>query len=176
MAAPAGRPRPLTAWTELTGLDAPADVVAGLTPSDWRAEVVAGLAEAAAVQHDPAWASALLRVVEPAGSGQLLEVVPPDARGALVVDLLREHAALRLDLLSAVPRPWPSALARYVLPRVAGRPLDDWESRALAGLVARRSPTHLYTEAAHTAPDHPTYQRAVLDVLRTRHDMLEELR
>ena len=167
---------PLTAWTELTGLDSPADVVAGLTESDWRAEVVAGLAEAAAVQHDPAWASALLRVVEPAGSGPLLEVVPPDARGALVVDLLREHAALRLDLLSAVPRPWPSALARYVLPRVAGRALDDWESRALAELVARRSPTHLCTEAAHTAPNHPTYQRAVVDVLRTRHDMLEELR
>ena len=167
---------PLTAWTELTGADTPADVLTRLTGSDWRGEVVAGLAEAAVVQRDPTWAAALLRVVDPAESGPLLAVVPPADRAELVVGLLRERSALRLDLLAAVPRPWPEALARYVLPRVAGRALDDWEGRELARLTARRSPSRLHAEAVRLAPDHPTYQRAVVDVLRARHDMLEELR
>ncbi|GAB3972486.1 hypothetical protein GCM10029978_049700 [Actinoallomurus acanthiterrae] len=185
---------PLATWTGRFGavpewvVRLPVVVDGSREPDAGRArDVHLGWARAAARQRDAAWARALLAgdvvLGEVTTLADLLDVLPTVERDDAAAEAVRriEGHADRLTVLERVPGPWGGALADAVttalataaadpdgerfpvdLARLAGERLTPATAPRLAGLVRRHSACRPLSELA--------------DVLRFRHDMLEELR
>ncbi|MEV5707415.1 hypothetical protein AB0K82_20020, partial [Actinoallomurus sp. NPDC052274] len=190
---------PLSTWTERFGL--PPSRVAALpivappmtagarsAPDEHgRRDVHLGWARAAARQRDAAWARALLAgdVVLgdlPALTG-LLDVLPHAEREDHAATAARriEGRADRLTVLERVPGPWTGPLAD-VMTTALGDALADFAAGRLPADLCRLAGERLAPATAprigELARRHPGHRplSELADVLRFRHDMLEELR
>ncbi|MEU4557993.1 SWIM zinc finger family protein [Actinoplanes sp. NPDC023936] len=177
---------PLATWT---GLD-PDEWVRVARGHDWATPLLHGWAKAAILQHDPAWASALLA----AAAGALREsvrwdlhlVLPPDHLARLAAEALRTEDGSAHRLLTLHPGPWPDRLAVVVLETVAARARTDrhtWQLGELCRTAALAMPPGYADLAGRLATEldqslDPSRVRPVADLARTltfRNEMLQEL-
>jgi hypothetical protein len=115
----------------------------------------AGLAAAAATQHDTGWALALLATTDTKDShpmaAALLGVLPADQRNRWLAGELAGRGKpdpQLLALLESCPPPWSVELGRVALDAVRrGRKGLGWRIHSLCGLIARRLPVELADEA-----------------------------
>jgi hypothetical protein len=159
---------PLSTW----GTDDPARFL-GLSMADgWREVVLRGLARAASVGRDPAWAGALIdALLATPGARErpddmllvesLYSALPPDELVNRAIDALRgdgpRRAGRRRDapgvdhLLELCPRPWPEPLVEAVFAALEGyadRAVPSWRIAELCQLAAVRLPASAAGRAA----------------------------
>ncbi|HEU4426523.1 MAG TPA: hypothetical protein VFR67_28635, partial [Pilimelia sp.] len=162
-----------------------------------------GLARAAAIQRDGAWAAALADplTADVAGQGRpddrllleaLYDALPPDdlavrATGALARGLAGATAVGIEHVLALCPRPWPPAVVEAVLQALEeqlGHRSGGWRVAALCELAALRLPadiapraTALVERLRAVRPHDPgvAVVERLATTLRFRHDMLREL-
>ncbi|MCO5999475.1 DUF5691 domain-containing protein [Actinoallomurus rhizosphaericola] len=181
---------PPSTWTALFGL--PPERVAALpvttgarpTPDEHvRRDVHLGWARAAARQRDAAWARTLLAGDVVLGDvpvlADLLDVLPVADREDHAADAVRrieDHAA-RLTVLERVPGPWAGALADVTIAALAD-PAPGRFPADLCRLAGERLAPAVAPRLDELARRHPGHRPLgeLADVLRFRHDMLEELR
>ncbi|GAA4623873.1 hypothetical protein GCM10023196_021820 [Actinoallomurus vinaceus] len=149
-------------------------------------DVHLGWARAAARQRDAAWARALLLgdvvLGEATTLADLLDVLPAAERDGAAAESARRimgHAD-RLTVLERVPGPWAGALAAAVTTTLAAAAADPDGGRFpvdLARLAGERLAPATAPSLADLARRHPACRplSELADVLRFRHDMLEEL-
>jgi hypothetical protein len=160
-------------------------MVAAAPLQTWSPEMVEGAetllrqawARAAVRQRNAEWAEALLHVddvEEPA----LLDALPPGRARAVATDWVTRLGLTPpvLGALPHVPDPWGPELSRAVVTRLAeavARPRPDAAVRGLAAdLGLRLDPT----VPTHALAEHADVVGWMLDLLRFRADMREELR
>jgi hypothetical protein len=188
---------PLGVWGE------PETFLARPVSEGWLGTLRRGLARAAAVQRDGAWAAALVDplTADVAADGRpedrllleaLYDALPPEALAARATAALRRGlpgaTAVGIDhVLALCPRPWPPAVADAVFAALddhLGHHGNAWRVAGVCELAALRLPADLAPRAAAlvqrlnasapTTPGLPAVQRFAA-TLRFRHDMLEEL-
>ncbi|WP_433171776.1 DUF5691 domain-containing protein [Actinoallomurus sp. CA-150999] len=185
---------PLSAWTDRFGtaperiVRLPIVVDASREPDAGRTrDVHLGWARAAARQRDAAWARALLAgdvvLGEVTTLADLLDVLPAVERDDAAAEAVRriEGHADRLTVLERVPGPWAGALADAVAAALAAAASDPDGERFpvdLARLAGERLGPATAPRLADLVRRHPACRplSELADVLRFRHDMLEELR
>jgi hypothetical protein len=175
---------PLATWPE------PADLLRlAAVDGDWAGVVHRGLARAAAAQHSPQWADALLDVLGPqltprSGPDEILllealyEALPPERRAVRAARVLAQPTSPGLTrLLELCPAPWPVPLAEAFCANVlASRRAAEW-----CRLAATRLPLDeaLLRGLFERLPPGDTVERRaveqLVDVLRFRHEMTQEL-
>lgn len=188
---------PLRVWPE------PHDFLARRISEAWVPTVRRGLARAAALQQDGAWAAALADslTAEVAAQGRpddrllleaLYDALPADdlavrAMAALHRGLAGATALGVEHVLALCPRPWPPAVAEAVLQALEdhlGHRGGAWRVAALCELAALRLPANLAPHAAALVerlravrPNDPGLAAVerFAATLRFRHDMLKEL-
>jgi hypothetical protein len=158
---------PLATW----GTD-PAGFLALRVADGWREVVLRGLARAASVSRDPAWAGALVDALLAAPGARerpddmllvesLYPALPPDELVSRAIEALRidppRRGGRRRDapgvdhLLELCPRPWPEPLVEAVfaaLHEYAGRSVPSWRVAELCQLAAVRLPVTATDRAA----------------------------
>ncbi len=140
---------PPSHWTNRFGCDA-RTLVEAITETEYRAELLAALTQAAGRYADPAWLAELLRQAMGAGAEEssivdLINVAPPSARGPLLEQALESSSAATFPfgLLSSIHTEWSPETTRrafdllgqrvraesqqYAFPRTT---LLDWGRRA----------------------------------------------
>ncbi len=186
-----------TPLADLTDL-APADFLALSIEDDWTLSVHVGLAHAAAIQGNSAWAAALLDLLAPQRSTNRRSVVDDLCLALEPAEAVRRSIAVLRDaearlgrilekLLAPCPAPWPDDLASAALDGIAtharhGRmPYDIY---AVCRLAAMRLPPDRASAVAEIAErfraDRAGHGRVdALDglttALRRRHEMLQEI-
>ena len=135
------------AWQRHTGL-APAallDLLAAAAP-EWYADLLAGLAEAAASRRHTAWATALVRAGH--APAELLDLVPADELDDIAGDWVRSRSDPErvARLVGSLPGPWSEPVARAALRHLATGRLTVSTSRRLALVVAHRAPLSVHHE------------------------------
>jgi uncharacterized protein DUF5691 len=193
---------PLTAWAGGEGSLAasPREFLALRVPEGWGPVLLRGLARSAASSRDPRWSGPLLDALfaraapaqrpDDALLAELLYAgLPPDELVDRAVAGLQRAAARApapgIDrLLELCPRPWPPRLSAAVLEALsalARRSVPSWRVADLCRLAATRLPVDaaepLGGEGWPGAGDGPVRRavEALVDVLRFRYEMLEEL-
>ncbi|MEV4621991.1 DUF5691 domain-containing protein [Asanoa sp. NPDC049573] len=186
---------PLPFWASLTGSD-PAGVLALPVADGWQPVLLRGLARATAAQRDPAWAAALLDLVDTGSAGvgddglgerltwPLLEVLPGAERGRRVAAALRRDTAAGIRLLHFCADDWSEELAAAALRAMAALALDNaWQLSELCRLAMPAMPTSFVgrVEALVRSLDglpegrrSARYLAQLAAVLGFRHDMIEE--
>jgi len=186
---------PLSFWSTLTGRD-PAGVLALPVADGWQPVLLRGLARATAAQRDPAWAAALLDLVDTGtaesgddGLGErltwpLLEVLPGGERGRRVAAALRRDTAAGIRLLHFCADDWSDELASAALRAMAVLAPDNaWQLSELCRLAMPAMPTSFVgrVEALVRSLDglpegrrSARYLAQLAAVLGFRHDMIEE--
>ncbi|MEV0406227.1 DUF5691 domain-containing protein [Actinoallomurus sp. NPDC050550] len=185
---------PLSTWTDRFGaaperiVRLPIVVDASREPDAGRTrDVQLGWARAAARQRDAAWARALLAGDDVLGEvttlADLLDVLPAVERDDAAAEAVRRIAghADRRTVLERVPGPWAGALADAVTAALAAAAADPDGERFpvdLARLAGERLAPATAPRLAGLVRRHPACRplSELADVLRFRHDMLEELR
>jgi uncharacterized protein DUF5691 len=172
---------PLSFWDQFA--DNPADLLRmPFTGADGDTDdvvVLAGLAGAAARQHDPAWARALL-AADPAGPhvADLVAVLPKEEWTAVVAGIAnRITAAQFAELVVALPRPWPAPLGKVVLDWLDGRPNERAVAWA-AGVAARAVPKECLDHPMITREGRPAaapWRVQLVQTLLFRRRLHEEL-
>jgi hypothetical protein len=193
----------ILARTQLSVWPEPRRFLARGVDEAWHPTVLRGLARAAAVQRDGAWAAALVDPLTPhqattvdRGYRQLLEALyqalPADELAARASAVLRHGLAGTAavggrSIFARFPRPWPPAVADAVFAAMAAHPWHLGASAAvydlceLAGLrlpavLAPRAASLLdRVRAANPGADPPPAAEQLATVLRFRFDMLQEL-
>jgi hypothetical protein len=181
---------PLDAWIPGFGrdLEAVVDLIRG---HDWETPLLHGLAKAAIAQHDPAWATALVRH-DGRGSGPGLReavrwdlhlVLPPAELARIAADFLRREDHLAHRLLAVYQGDWPDELAIAVVETIARRARTDrhsWQLAELCRAAALAMPPRYSIPVGHLAaqldqePTDPSRVRPVAELARTltfRHEM-----
>jgi hypothetical protein len=186
---------PLPFWSTLTGRDA-ARVLALPVADGWQPVLLRGLARATAAQRDPAWAAALLDLVDSgfAASGDdglgerltwpLLEVLPGGERGRRVAAALRRDTAAGIRLLHFCADDWSDELASAALRAMAVLATDNaWQLSELCRLAMPAMPTSFVgrvetlVRSLDGLPEgrrSARYLAQLAAVLGFRHDMIEE--
>ncbi|TDP89354.1 DUF5691 domain-containing protein [Labedaea rhizosphaerae] len=172
---------PLSFWDQYA--DSPADLLrmpfTGADGDTDDAVVLAGLAGAAARQHDPAWARALLEA-DPAGPhvADLVAVLPTDEWTAIISGIAtRVTAAQFAELTVSLPRPWPVSLGKVVLDWLDGRPNERAVAWA-AGVAARAVPKECLDHPMITREGQPAaapWRVQLVQTLLFRRRLHEEL-
>jgi hypothetical protein len=162
---PTPTPADRLGWLERIVARAPLSTWAPLAPSPLHflrrpvhgggQQLRAGLAAAAATQHDTGWALALLATTNARDShpmtAALLGVLPADRRNTYLVGELAGRSKpdpQLLGLLESCPPPWSVELGRAALRAVRrSRKGLGWRIHSLCGLIARRLPVELADEA-----------------------------
>ncbi|GAA0339864.1 DUF5691 domain-containing protein [Actinoallomurus spadix] len=181
---------PLSTWTERFGLPPehvvalPVGTGARLAPDEHaRRDVHLGWARAAARQRDAAWARALLAGDVVPGDvrtlADLLDVLPGAEREDQAAEAVRriEDPTGRLTVLDRVPGPWSGALADVTITTLADTAAGRFPAD-LCRLAGERLAPATASRLDELARRHPGHRplTELADVLRFRHDMLEELR
>jgi uncharacterized protein DUF5691 len=176
---------PLQTWTEVFGRP-PMEVVC-LPVADGGRDVHVGWMRAALRQRDVEWARALLKVGvvdEAEGLADLLGVLPPGEREATAAALVRwvrgYHDLLRV--LERIPGPWTGALADTVVgllcapePLADDGPRRDYGLAQLCRLADERLTPDIASRLEAAVQEDSWPLRELIETLRTRHEMLEEL-
>ncbi|MCO6010947.1 DUF5691 domain-containing protein [Actinoallomurus purpureus] len=190
---------PPSTWDELFGM--PPALITGLpvaeaavgdgsraAPDGQAArDVHLGWARAAVRQRDAAWARALLTgdvmLGEVPTLADLLDVLPPGERENAAAEAVRriDGPADRVTVLERVPGPWAGALADMMIDAVAAAVTDPDDGRFPAEpyrLAGERLSPATAPRLDDLARRHPARGplSELADILRFRHDMLEELR
>jgi len=184
---------PLSVWGE-----SPEAFLARPVTDGWREVVVRGLARAAAARRAADWAGPLIDALLAAPGGRerpddrlliesLYTALPARHLVDRTVDALRGGASGAVRLLELCPPPWPARLCDATFAAFkyqAHRPVPSRLVLELSQLAAVRLPvTALAAATTLTAAlstrdfDDPVRRavEALTDILRFRHDMLEEL-
>jgi hypothetical protein len=186
---------PLPFWSTLTGRD-PAGVLALPVADGWQPVLLRGLARATAAQRDPAWAAALLDLVDSGfaasdddGLGErltwpLLEVLPGGERGRRVAAALRRDTAAGIRLLHFCADDWSDELASAALRAMAVLAPDNaWQLSGLCRLAMPAMPTSFVgrvetlVRSLDGLPEgrrSARYLAQLAAVLGFRHEMIEE--
>lgn len=181
---------PLETWTASTGRT-PEQLVTTAVPEEWRQPLRRGWVTAATRQQDAAWARALLATEPPPGHEaarsameevrQLVAVLPAPEAASSAARLLHRSTGdvAGWYLVDGVPAPWPRELVEAAV-EVLARPRKgpSWNAGALAKTAAARAPADAAPDLARRFADADPASPLglVLQVLSTRHAMLEELR
>ncbi|MCW6004217.1 hypothetical protein K1W54_06425 [Micromonospora sp. CPCC 205371] len=178
---------PLDTWTTAFDLP-PADVLALPANDDWSLIVHKGMARAAAVQRDPAWAILLAdTVTDDVLTAQLYEALPPAELARYAARALRRDPIRAHRLIAMQAGAWPDELAAAVLEAVealASGQRHAWHIGELCRSAAPSMPVHFADRAAELAArlhaDHPDGRQAMLvaqlaAALHFRREMYEEL-
>jgi hypothetical protein len=188
---------PLGIWPE------PHEFLAREVSEGWMGTLRRGLARAAALQQDAAWAVALVDslTAEVIARGRhedrllleaLYDALPVEELAVRATSALRrgmaDATAVGVDhVLALCPRPWPPAVADAVFAALqdqAGHRGTGWRIASLCELASLRLPADLAPRAlalldrlrsvAPSSPGLAAVERLV-STLRYRYDMLEEL-
>jgi hypothetical protein len=189
---------PLKSWTT----DDPAAFVKLKVADDWTWPLRRGLARAAVMQRDSAWAGALLdafaarvRGGEHQEDRLLAEALLPvlgaaelAARATAAVRAFPEAVLGSYRQLELCPVPWPAELTAAVFAGIAATAIDakqGYRVGEICRLAAVSAPVaamgdaeRIATGLASARPDSPNLDsvQRLADVLHFRHDMIQELR
>lgn len=173
---------PLKTWTTDVS---PAELLAMADNQPFGGELRTGWTDAAQLEGNLEWATALVAALGPYRGQPLLSILPAQARTKVVAEALRQDGQRALTLLTGCPRPWPPGLSGAVLEALAEDP-KSYVPRATIELVGYRAAadessgqiSELLRKLADRFTDgraEPALRRAA-HLLDLRRQMLEGLR